>query len=138
MVRVNSQKTMVESRVNLFLLRVKKIGFGSSFVELGRVRKFWPVLPCLSEIACKCRWNIAREIVRVVCNVLSIFNFMDKLFYLIVVKFITKYLTRDFHFFSVKFVLTKLRTNLHTLYFFVHYWSTFIPFNFWLILYGLM
>ena len=44
---VDSQKTQVGSQVNLFLLRVKKIGFGSGFFGSGQVRKFWPVLPCL-------------------------------------------------------------------------------------------
>ena len=39
----------VKSWVNLFLLRVKKIGFRSGiFLDgLGWVRKFWPVLSCL-------------------------------------------------------------------------------------------
>ena len=43
--RVDPQKNQVGSRVNPFLLRVKKIGFGSS-----RVKKFWLVFPCLIKI----------------------------------------------------------------------------------------
>ena len=50
--QVDPQKNRIGSRVNLFLLRVKKIGFESGIFRVGsgRVRKFWPVLPCLMSI----------------------------------------------------------------------------------------
>ena len=48
---VDLQKTRVGSRVNPFLLKVKKIKFRSSIFRVGSawVRKFWPVLPCLTD-----------------------------------------------------------------------------------------
>ena len=53
--RVTSYPSRVGSRVNPFLLRFKKkkkkIEFGS-----GRVRKFWPVLPCLVFAFAKPKW----------------------------------------------------------------------------------
>ena len=44
--RVDPQKTQVESQVNLFLLCVKKFWVRVGYFS-GRVKKFWPVFPCL-------------------------------------------------------------------------------------------
>ena len=53
MAQVDPQKTRVRSWVILFLLRVKKIKFRSGIfrIELGQVKKFWPILPCLMPTA---------------------------------------------------------------------------------------
>ena len=51
--RVDPHKTWVESRVNPFCFGSKnrvRIGYFSGQVGSGRVRKFWPVLPCLPII----------------------------------------------------------------------------------------
>ena len=47
--QVDPQKTRVRTRVNPFLLRIKK---KNNWVRVGsgRVRKFWPVLPCLLAV----------------------------------------------------------------------------------------